>query len=519
MVLSGEWVRLLLLLTTGFLLSACSQPSRLAAVPSGAVTRASVLDLPNARFLVTDRAAMAAEGRASLEREKAARKAEGRSGPLPTAHFLALSGGGDDGAFGAGLLRGWSERGDRPTFKLVTGISTGALSAPFIFLGPAYDDALAEVYTQSTQTDIFKRRSILAAVTDDALTDTTPLYGTISRYLDDAFLDRIAAEYDKGRLLLVATTNLDAAQPVIWNIGAIAKSGGPQRLELVRRILLASAAIPAAFPPVMFDVTADGQAYQEMHVDGGAVAQVFLYPPTLSVRESPRRRVAYIIRNGKLSPPWEDVKRRTVSIAGRAIATMIASSGVGDTYRIYATTQRDGVAFNLAYIGDDFQEPYPGPFDPGYMGKLYRYGQDRGRRGTGWQTTPPGYGAASGASRSLTPLRRRAAARLVIRVSRPSAAGSSRMQEPKQLAAEIRENVGKSGRAPSNSLVPQPGYARGTAAQTLVVVRIDEPIRSSTTNSTEPRLWRRVGENRAMSARRPGRGDHQHRRCVLPWTL
>ena len=182
MVLSGEWVRLLLLLTTGFLLSACSQPSRLAAVPSGAVTRASVLDLPNARFLVTDRAAMAAEGRASLEREKAARKAEGRSGPLPTAQLLALSGGGDDGAFGAGLLRGWSERGDRPTFKLVTGISTGALSAPFSFLGPAYDDALAEVYTQSTQTDIFKRRSILAAVTDDALTDTTPLYGTISRY-------------------------------------------------------------------------------------------------------------------------------------------------------------------------------------------------------------------------------------------------------------------------------------------------------------------------------------------------
>ena len=403
MVLSGEWVRLLLLLTTGFLLSACSQPSRLAAVPSGAVTRASVLDLPNARFLVTDRAAMAAEGRASLEREKAARKAEGRSGPLPTAHFLALSGGGDDGAFGAGLLRGWSERGDRPTFKLVTGISTGALSAPFIFLGPAYDDALAEVYTQSTQTDIFKRRSILAAVTDDALTDTTPLYGTISRYLDDAFLDRIAAEYDKGRLLLVATTNLDAAQPVIWNIGAIAKSGGPQRLELVRRILLASAAIPAAFPPVMFDVTADGQAYQEMHVDGGAVAQVFLYPPTLSVRESPRRRVAYIIRNGKLSPPWEEVKRRTVSIAGRAIATMIASSGVGDTYRIYATTQRDGVAFNLAYIGDDFQEPYPGPFDPGYMGKLYRYGYDKGRRGTGWQTTPPGYGAASGASGTYFP--------------------------------------------------------------------------------------------------------------------
>ena len=171
MVLSGEWVRLLLLLTTGFLLSACSQPSRLAAVPSGAVTRASVLDLPNARFLVTDRAAMAAEGRASLEREKAARKAEGRSGPLPTAHFLALSGGGDDGAFGAGLLRGWSERGDRPTFKLVTGISTGALSAPFIFLGPAYDEFTHECLA------IRVARKLKAIDVIDVLSDLSILRG------------------------------------------------------------------------------------------------------------------------------------------------------------------------------------------------------------------------------------------------------------------------------------------------------------------------------------------------------
>ena len=106
MLFAGKWVRRVLLLTVGLMLPACSQPSRLAAVPSGAVTRASVLDLPNARFFVTNRAAMAAEGRASLDREKAARKAEGHSGPLPTAYFLALSGGGDDGAFGAGLLRG-----------------------------------------------------------------------------------------------------------------------------------------------------------------------------------------------------------------------------------------------------------------------------------------------------------------------------------------------------------------------------------------------------------------------------
>jgi hypothetical protein len=371
----------------------CAGVARTSAVPTESTTRATVLGLSNARFFpLTDTKAMAAEGWRSVQREIAYRRSVGLSGTLPTANFLALSGGGDDGAFGAGLLVGWTNRGTRPDFKLVTGISTGALIAPFAFLGPDYDDALTDVYTNVDQKDIFTKRSILAALTADAMADSTPLYGTISRHLDEHMMKRIAEEYAKGRLLLIATTNLDAGRPVIWNIGAIAQSGEPGALELIKRILLASAAIPAAFPPVMFDVSVDGHAYQEMHVDGGAVAQTFLYPPTLKITTAPkRRRVAYVIRNGRLWAPWENVERSTLTIAERAVATLIASNGVGDLYRIYATTRRDKVDFNLAFIASDFTEPYKGPFDREYMGKLYAYGRTLGQRGYPWKKGPPGF--------------------------------------------------------------------------------------------------------------------------------
>jgi hypothetical protein len=312
---------------------------------------------------------------------------------LPRADYLALSGGGDDGAFGAGLMVGWTEHGNRPSFKLVTGISTGALIAPFAFLGPDYDSALTSVYTEVDQKDIIEKRTILAALTDDGMADTTPLFRLISRYVDDEMIRRIAREYDRGRLLLIATTNLDAARPVIWNIGAIAKSGHSKSHELIRRILLASASIPGAFPPVMFDVDVGGSPFQELHVDGGAVAQTFLYPPTISLRGAipgfRRSRSAYIVRNAKLTSTPMETERRTLSIAGRAITTLIASNGVGDLYRMYTTTQRDGVAYKLAFIGSDFAEPYPGLFDRTYMNKLFDYGRSKARSGYPWRSAPP----------------------------------------------------------------------------------------------------------------------------------
>jgi len=208
-------------------------------------------------------------------------------------------------------------------------------------------------------------------------------------------IGKIAQEYDKGRLLMIATTNLDAGRPVIWNIGAIAKSGHPLAKDSIRRILLASASIPGVFPPVMFDIELDGKKFQEMHGDGGATAQTFLYPPSISIRSltvttAPRARTAYIIRNGKALEEWKETERKTLSIAGRAVSTLISSSGVGDMYRIYGTTKRDGVGFNLALIESDFQEPYKGPFNREYMNKLFEYGREKARAGNPWRKAPPG---------------------------------------------------------------------------------------------------------------------------------
>jgi hypothetical protein len=198
-------------------------------------------------------------------------------------------------------------------------------------------------------------------------------------------------------LLLIGTSDLDAQQPVIWNIGAIAKSGHPRALDTIRRILLASAAIPGAFPPTMFDVTLDGIAYQELHVDGGAFAQAFLYPAGLTRQRRVRMAggqlvvpaTAYVIRNGRLDPEWATTERSTMGIAGRAIATMITASGINDVIRIYNTTQRDGIGYNLAYIGTDFTEKLPEPFDQGYMRALFDYGYQRARRGYDWAKRPP----------------------------------------------------------------------------------------------------------------------------------
>ena len=375
--------------------AACSIPDRGSAVPRVDTTRALPLGIPNARFFADgDPAMMIEEGNRALEREQALLRAEGKpAGRLPPVYYLAVSGGGDNGAFGAGLMNGWTETGTRPEFKMVTGVSSGALIAPFAFLGPGYDAALREVYTTMTPDKVYRARGLAAALFNDAMADTSPLAEIISQYADQKMLDAIAAEYHKGRLLMIGTTDLDAQRPVIWNIGAIAASGRPGALELYRQILRASAAIPGAFQPVFVDVEIDGKKYQEMHVDGGAIAQLFLYPPSINLAASGvrRERHAYIIRNARLDPDYAASERRTISIAGRAIATMLASSGVNDVLRIYFVTQRDGVDYNLAYIGSDFvSAPKTGEFDQAYMRALYAYGVQQIRDGRSWHKTPPG---------------------------------------------------------------------------------------------------------------------------------
>jgi predicted acylesterase/phospholipase RssA len=211
-------------------------------------------------------------------------------------------------------------------------------------------------------------------------------------------LARIAAEYQKGRLLFVATTNLDVSQSIIWNMGAIAASGNPKALELFRTVLLAAAAVPAAFPPVMIEVDVDGQRYQEMHVDGGATAQVFVYPAQVHLRQElaargvQRERILYIIHNGRLDPEWASIERKTFSIAQVAISSLVRTQGFGDLYRIFALAQRDGVDFNVTCIPRDFTAPHPGPFDREYMRVLFEHGRHLAASGYAWAKTPPGYG-------------------------------------------------------------------------------------------------------------------------------
>jgi len=378
-------------------LPGCALPERGPPVPINRASDATVLGIANERFFPEKGVApMEAEFIAALDRQVQAQGLKSLA-YLPELELLAVSGGGENGAFGAGLLCGWTAAGNRPTFDLVTGVSTGALTAPFAFLGSAYDSHLRAVYTETAAGEILARRPITAALFDDAMADNAPLFRTISRYVDERMLAAIAAAYDRGRLLLIASTDLDSQLPVIWNVGAIAKSGNPRSTDLIRRILLASAAIPGAFPPSMIDVTLDGKSYQEMHVDGGAFAQTFLYPSQLTRNRTERRRTgqpavearAFIVRNGRLDPEWATVERRTLGIAGRAISTMIATSGLNDVIRIYNITQRDGIDYNLAFIGRDFNETLPAPFDAHYMRTLFDYAYQRARSGYDWAKRPP----------------------------------------------------------------------------------------------------------------------------------
>lgn len=385
----SRWAWTCVVLLSILAVAGCTTIERLPPVPAGNAARAFPLGLPNARFFPLEQhAELIAEWQLSLKRQRQT-LGVGPEAPLPTANLLAISGGGDNGAFGCGVLVGWTEAGNRPQFQLVTGVSTGALIAPFAFLGSAYDAQLRDLYTTVSADDIFEDRGLFG-IFEDALSDTTPLWNMISRHVDPQMVAAIAREYQKGRLLLIGTTDLDSQRPNIWNIGAIAASGHPDSLDLIRKVLRASSAVPAAFQPVMIDVELDGKAHQELHVDGGAIAQMFLYPSNIDLRAKEHRdRRAYLILNARQDPQWADVERSTLSIAGRAISTMIHSSGTNDIVRIYFVTQRDKVDYNLAYIGREFSAPRAGDFDKTYMKALFDYGYAQARHGYRWKKVPP----------------------------------------------------------------------------------------------------------------------------------
>jgi predicted acylesterase/phospholipase RssA len=312
-------------------------------------------------------------------------------------HYLAISGGGAKGAFGAGLLAGWTASGTRPEFSMVTGISTGALTAPFAFLGPDYDDVLKKVYTTTSTKDILKKRNILFAFFSDSMSDTKPLKALIAKYITADVIAAISTEHQSGRRLYIGTVNLDAGRSVIWNIGAIAVSNYPHKLQLIHNILQASAAIPIVFPPVGIRVENNGRQYEELHVDGGTGSQVFVYPATIDFKEIKKKlRVqgtpnVYVIRNSFLESNAKGIKRSILPIAYRSIESLIRTQGIGDLYQIYALCKRDDNDFNLAYIPVEFNEVPSEMFDPVYMGKLYKLGYRMASKGYSWGKAPPDF--------------------------------------------------------------------------------------------------------------------------------
>ncbi|MEM1298558.1 MAG: patatin-like phospholipase family protein [Pseudomonadota bacterium] len=319
-----------------------------------------------------------------------------KDGKLPNGgrfDVLVLSGGGTDGAFGAGVLNAWTDHGGRPEFGLVTGISTGALIAPYAFLGSKYDRDIELSYTNIATDDVLDL-AIFSALRGDRLgvSDPAKLQAIVARALTPEFVAEIAAEHAKGRRLWIGTTNLDSQRPVTWDIGAIASSGNPGAPRLIRDILVASASIPVAFPPVQFQVVHDGQAYSEMHADGGVTRQLFLYPSELRLAEREENRdglmrfgTIYVIRNAKLAPEYGEVTPDLGAIARRSMSTLLKAAGVADVGVIQAQAARDGWGLQLTAVPESFEGVEEEPFDPEYMRALYDIGYTLASKGDAWR--------------------------------------------------------------------------------------------------------------------------------------
>jgi predicted acylesterase/phospholipase RssA len=378
--------------------AACATPPDRAFVPKMLVTSAQVDGLPGVRGWTDELPPLDQFKARELPAMRARYAALSRSGKPFVASMLALSGGGENGAFGAGLLVGWTEHGGRPEFELVTGVSAGALIAPFAFLGTSYDRQLSELFNRYGGSDIYQPMVLAGILGGSSVASNEPLRALVARYVDQTMMRRLSEERAKGRLLLIGTTNLDAERPVYWDIGRIAQAGTGDALELIRSVLVASSAIPGVFPPVRIRVTADGRKYEELHVDGGTTRQVFFSPANFRFKELDRslgrsiKRELYVVRNGKIGPEWEQASESVLSIGRRALYTTIKNQALGDLVRMYEKAGADGIGYNLAAIPDTFDVPLKQPFDKTYMQALFNEGLRLGRAGYRWQDKPPGVG-------------------------------------------------------------------------------------------------------------------------------
>jgi len=316
-------------------------------------------------------------------------------------NLLAISGGSSDGAYGVGLMAGWSKctQHPRPKFKIVTGVSTGALTAPFFFAGPEWDPVISKLYTTVAAQDIYRRRNIMEVLFNpEAITSTEPLAKKLEEYITPKLLEDVAKGHAEGRRLYVATTNLDALRLTVWDMGKIASLGTPESATLFRKVLLASASVPAVFPPVKIGVVADGKHYEEIHADGGVQSQVFLLGFALDLSRARKaagidgravRTRVYVIRNAQLRLPYDTVPLSLGALAGRSISGLISSQGNEDLKRIHSVATKSGMDFRLACIPDDFPRTTTVMFDTAEMNRLYDLAYAKAVKGYPWLTTPP----------------------------------------------------------------------------------------------------------------------------------
>ena len=321
------------------------------------------------------------------------------------ASYLALSGGGADGAYGAGFVKGLTESGQRPTFTIVSGVSTGALMAPFVFLGPRYDDALEKLYTGGLGATLIKKANIINGLFGNALVESDKLGRLVAQNLDEQVMAEVAAEHRKGRRLFVATTNLDAQRPVVWDLGAIATSGSPNALALFRQVVTASASIPSLFPPRLVAVEAEGRAFKEMHVDGSTIQQIFVAPPPGLYRPAPpsqpTRKTLYVLLNNKVAPTFAVTANETLAVGTRSLSTILRREVQTNVQAANAYAGRRGVGFKLAAIPGSYDDSAADSFDPDFMRKLFDYGVAAGKSASPWDSAPPASPPLAGSAKRV----------------------------------------------------------------------------------------------------------------------
>ncbi|MCP1765847.1 patatin-like phospholipase family protein [Bradyrhizobium japonicum] len=309
-----------------------------------------------------------------------------------TKSYLALSGGGADGAYGVGVLSGWTAARTRPTFSVVSGVSTGGLIAPFAFLGSQYDDTLREVYTSGIAESLLNDPSIMRVLFGSGLFGNTRLRELVARYVGPEIMAQVARENARGRKLLVVTTDLDTQRTAIWDMGKIAAVGTPEALKLFRDVMAASASIPLVFPPIMIDAEGQGRRFQEMHVDGGVTAPVLTLPEALLSQDrlpGNARMNIYILVNKKIERNFELVSNSTIDVASRSLSSITQSQTRSIIFSTYDFAKRNNLGFHLSYIARDYPAPPSEGFDTAYMRALYQYGYEKAASGQAWTSKLP----------------------------------------------------------------------------------------------------------------------------------